>query len=346
MAEFPEEQLKKLNSSLHSLFSLEFESGEQAERTPCIDEIMNPEQQSTGLVTMDMPIRVHLSICLQKMPRHPTEMSDLIEFLQKKNLAVEKDFQAFRDEYTPNKAVYSYTRYGFIFQNLNAALRTANMMDLLPYSFVVRDICNELREMMNEQGAEQTLTVYGAQQTNLFELLQSIIACKTNSPIFTITFLSASRERDYALQFIQCGRLDDRLNFYSPLILYKITFRQEDVPFYFPIADISSRSRYPEEHEVLFSPGLMFRITNIETLVEKDMLIYQCEMTLDSAYKNNCEGLQALTDDESYPLVRFGKYLTDRSRFDEGKELYTRLQTITDNPKTRFFVKLCYAELR
>ena len=148
--------------------------------------------------------------------------------------------------------------------------------------------------------------------------------------------MSTSRRKETALGFLRTTGIDALLDFSSPVIIYKITAQQEDGHFYFPFADISSQSQHAEEQEVLFSPGSMFKVVKLETMIENDMVIFECEMIHEGRFKESQDGLEALLVTEKTPFIIFGKYLTDRGKFNEAIDLYIRLQSITDDPVTRF----------
>ena len=171
-----EEQTAEMKSTLHDMISFKLKL-KDVTPWPNINELRNPGQHSSGLLTIDTTTRFYLSLCLQKLPYHPTEMDYLIEFLQKKNLITERDIEILRKQYTPDQAIHFYSRYAFMYENLNGAFRTTNISQLLSFGFFYRDLCNQLREMMKEQETNESITVYRGQRTSMLEIIQLFVAC-------------------------------------------------------------------------------------------------------------------------------------------------------------------------
>ena len=304
-----------------------------------IEPLMNPIQRTCKPIDIDMVFCFYLYMCLQNAPSRASDINDLVELLETKHLALPKDVETFRNTYSPDQAIHVYTKDPFIYGSLNHALQTTNITHLLPFCCIVRDICNQLREIMAQEADNQSLTVLRGQRSSMFEIMQLFSAYHSRHTIMSAAFLSTSKDRECALNFISALGIHP-LDFYHPVVLFKITARKRDASPYFPFADISKISNHPEEEEVLFAPGQMFNIDHFDAFVEKDTTIFLCEMSLHDGYRKNCDQLTAIWNMEQHPFSLYGRLLIERGRLEEARTLYTRLQSACDDEEDKLYYRV------
>lgn len=304
-----------------------------------IESLMDPIQRTCRAIDIDMVFCFYLYMCLQNAPSRASDINDLVELLETKHLALPKDVERFRNTYSPDQALRVYSKDPFIYVSLNHALQTTNIAYLLPFCCIVRDICNQLREIMAQEADNQSLTVFRGQRSSMFEIIQLLSAYHSHHTIMSTAFLSTSKDRECALNFISALGIHP-LDIYHPVVLFKITARKRDASPYFPFADISKISNHPEEEEVLFAPGQMFKIDHFDAFVEKDTTIFLCEMSLHDGYRKNCDQLTATWNMDQHPFSLYGRLLIERGRIDEARTLYTRLQSACDDEEDKLYYRV------
>ena len=300
---------------------------------------MNPIQRSCKPIDMDMVFCFYLYMCLQNAPSRAADINDLVELLETKKLALPKQAETFRNTYSPDQAIHFYSKDPFIYGSLNQVLGMTNISHLLPFYCIVRDICNQLREIMAQEVDDQSLTVFRGQRSSMFEIMQLFSAYHSRHTIMSTAFLSTSKDRDRALQFIYALGIHP-LDFYHPVVLFKITARKRDSSSYFPFADISKISNHPEEEEVLFASGQMFNIDHFDAFVENDTTIFLCEMSPHDGYRRKCDQLTAIWNMDQHPFSLYGRLLIERGRIEEARTLYTRLQSACDDDEEKFYYRV------
>ncbi len=321
--------------------SIDFEYDEDSEED--IFQCVEPIERSCKPLDSNSSLRFFLLMCLRNVPPFPSDKTELMTLFETKDLAPPTTIENFRETYSPNKAILFYTRDAFIYENLNIALRTTNIRQLLPFRFIFQDICNQLRELMVQETDDQMLTVYRGQRSSFFEIADLFMAYYHRSSIMNTTFFSTSKDREYALAFLRTANADvNPFNIVLSLILFKITARKQDASPYFPFADISKMSNHHEEKEVLFAPGQMFNIDNFDVISEDGKIIFLFEMTLNNQSKKNRATPKSIWDTEQNLFLALGMHLTAYKRFDEAKELYNRLLSEYDDKDKKY---ACYQGL-
>src|SRR6202012_2648822 len=132
------------------------------------------------------------------------------------------------------------------------------------------------------------------------------------------SFISTSFNRDLALVFSRDTDHYERVLFeidaYPKLADEK------------PFADISTCSYFPEESEVLFMLGSIFRLSKI---YRNDNRIWIIDMTLsngnDHDLKPIFEHMKNQHSQDRTDLLSFGHVLRDMGKFDEAESYYRRL---------------------
>ena len=198
------------------------------------------------------------------------EMFDECRVYYRTNTATLQRIDEFQRNYNPNNAIREYTRDSFLYRIINRALRTQNMEIIRKFSPFISDLHAQLRQFHhNYFTSNEPLirSVYRGQYLSPNELNSLRAVWKSNNPIITLTtFGSTSLDPDIAIN-LGCWPSDSQIPCLFEIILtdkYNETqremyFRKHDV-----FATIASASVMPNEQEVLFSPGIHFRIKSIE----------------------------------------------------------------------------------
>ncbi|CAF1543832.1 unnamed protein product [Didymodactylos carnosus] len=176
-----------------------------------------------------------------------------------------KYIDEFDKTYSPNEAIWWYTRHCFLFEILNKALRIQDIDVLFKYRFFLTDLHNQIKQLHSEfvqsfstkniDNEQKTVTVYRGQGINVDELEN--LNNNLGGLLSFNNFLSTSTNPEVALMFLRT-----RSDLQSVLFEITADYRQDTKPF----CSIKEISNYNQEEEVLFSIGTIFRIESVDNI--------------------------------------------------------------------------------
>ncbi|CAF1514581.1 unnamed protein product, partial [Adineta steineri] len=223
----------------------------------------------------------------------------------------------FEQHYSPDQALWWYTRESFIYRLLNKALRMENIDLLFLFRFFIRDI---RRQLENNQFSS-SVRVYRGQSMSNDEL--QTIKDSIGGFISINSFFSTSIDRDQALSFLRSSAaLND-----CQKVLFQIDLDPRLVTTK-PFADITNFSYFPKERELLIMLGSVFRIVRI--CRDKDN-VWLIEIVLCS---DNDHDLKAIFEhmkneyddgDGETSLISFGLVLYEMGKIDHAEKYFHRL---------------------
>ncbi|CAF3411287.1 unnamed protein product [Rotaria socialis] len=242
----------------------------------------------------------------------------------------------FERDYASDFSLWWYTRETFLYHLLNTALRVQDIDLLFYFGFFIRDLEEQLRELRQNQYSSP-IHVYRAQLMSIEEL--NLLKDSKNKLISMNSFLSTTCDPRLARFYLGSSTNDDKFQ----RILFEINADplQDNIK---PFADISRRSVFKQEEEILLMPGSIFRLENISCDDDK---IWHIKMNLCS--DSECE-LQTIFshmtnqyDSTSTKLTLFGRVLIDMAQFDYAeKYLCRRLKQISSEHQDSY---KCYHAL-
>ncbi len=253
--------------------------------------------------------------CLLRMKPTLIEQNELVYVCKEQykgnphELSIINDFEK---NYTSYRAIRWYTRPSFLYRLLNKALRVLNINLIYLFRFFIRDLHRQLLEYQ----CSSSIRVYRGQLMTNDEL--QILKDSIGKFISINSFFSTSLNRDLALVFsrdsIHCQRVLFEIDAYPQL--------NSDKPF----ANISPYSYFPDESEVLFMLGSIFRLVNISCNDDRLWIIH---MTLSSGNDHDLkpifEHMKNQHSQDKTDLLSFGHVLRDMGKFDEAENFYRRL---------------------
>jgi tetratricopeptide (TPR) repeat protein len=276
--------------------------------------------------------------CLLRMKSNLTDKNELINLCRKiyenypNELNIIKEFE---ENYLPNQALWWYTRESFLYRLLNKALRIQNIDLLYLFRFFIRDIENQLKKYQ----CSSSIRVYRGQLMSIDELNQ--LQNSLGEYISINSFFSTTLNRQKALEFLN--------NYSFSNDLYKILFEidaNSQLDHLKSFANITSISYYPNEQEILFMLGSIFRIINIKQ--DKNGL-WTIQMILSN---HNDENLKILFDNikneysginQETSLLSFGNLLHQMGKYDLAEKYFHRL--LNDLPNDHQDISRCYHAL-
>jgi tetratricopeptide (TPR) repeat protein len=254
--------------------------------------------------------------CLQTMKSTSKEIDEFVQFCRdhndcKDNETYLKLLEEFRKEYSSDKSLWWYTRDSFVYRMLNKALREQNIDVLFAFRFLIRDLAQQLR-------ANQLLasgSVYRGQSLSKYELNR--LKESSGKLISINSFLSTTLYREVATIFL---RREPDLE----QVLFKIDF-DPMIDGVKPFADITLISDFPQEGEMLFMLGSIFRIDGVH---EGEDGIWTIQLNLcgdnDQDLKPIFQYLRQESNRCELDLLAFGNVLHDMCEFEQAKIYYNR----------------------
>ncbi|CAF4799910.1 unnamed protein product [Rotaria socialis] len=167
--------------------------------------------------------------------------------------------------YESMKAISWYTKDSFLYRQLNAAFRRANILTIWKFRFIIQDIYRQLEILHTEQSknakaiSHNIYRLYRGQRMTLNEFKQ--IKDGVGHLMAINSFLSTTKYRNLAE--IWAGDGEDRQKLES--VIFEIIIDESefgDISVVF--ADITAESIFEEEREVLLAMGATLRIESVE----------------------------------------------------------------------------------
>ncbi|CAF1686918.1 unnamed protein product, partial [Adineta ricciae] len=224
----------------------------------------------------------------------------------------------FEHNYSPDNAIWWYTRESFLFRLLNKALRVQNIDLLFLFRFFILDI----RQQLVQYQCLSSMHIYRGQLMSNEEL--QILKNSIGQLVSMNSFLSASTNRDVALFYLS--------DFIPTDDLQKVLLDIDADPLLvdnIPFANIMPHSYFPSEEEVLIMLGSIFRLIDI---YYDENQVYNVRLTLcsnnDSSVQTIIENIREESEKNNKGmtnLLSFGSVLRTMGKFCEAKRYYHRL---------------------
>ncbi|CAF1195107.1 unnamed protein product [Adineta steineri] len=217
--------------------------------------ISDTEKSTTGIIGQFAFFQLLLD-CLLQLQSNENDRNELISYCEKECKGNQNELNhlhKFQSGYSPDNALWWYTRESFFYKTLNAALRKQNIHMIYLYRSFIIDIQNQLQ---NHQ-CQCATRVYRCQLISIDEL--NYLKNSVGQYVSVNSFLSTS-----SLKEISNFYLGDtsRRSIDFEKVLFEIDADPKVVTTK-PFADISQFSDFIDESEVLFMPGSIFRLNSV-----------------------------------------------------------------------------------
>ncbi|CAF1280329.1 unnamed protein product [Adineta steineri] len=259
-------------------------------------------------------------ICLPSNNQAKQEMIDTCRNYYRGNEIELKLINEFEKCYSREECIRWYTKETFVYKMINKALRTEDIQQLHTFRFYISDLSSTLarqHKKLEESHEEIITTVYRGAQLTIIELEQFRL---NESKLISINgYLSTSRLRSIALHFTtnDLKRLD------TLPVLFQIEC-QTDQSNSSIFADISQFSDFPDEQEVLFDLGTVFKV---ETVSKEDNLWKICLNVTDDGReiaKQYIEETRKEMEGDSVVLL-FGRLMTRMGHYKSAETYFLQL---------------------
>lgn len=200
--------------------------------------------------------------CLKAASCRTHAKRDMVEncrMFYRHNLAQLATIDDFEKEYCSTDAISWYTKHSFIYKLINSALRAQNVDILCLFSFFIRDLQKQLAHTYSslvETHRNDVFKVYRGMRISSSELNQ--LRHNADALVTTTSYMSTSKIREVATLFATKSVVENL----EP-VLFEITIDLSTVGKAC-FADVSAFSCFPEEEEVLFNFGSVFRIHSVD----------------------------------------------------------------------------------
>jgi tetratricopeptide (TPR) repeat protein len=264
-----------------------------------------------------------------------TELINLCKKIYENNSHEFKLIREFEENYSPNQALWWYTRESFLYRLLNKALRIRNIDLLYLFRFFIRDIENQLKQSQ----CLSSTRVYRGQLMSSDELIE--LKNALGEYISINSFFSTSLNRTKAIQFLNSYSFSNDLH----KVLFEIDAnpRLENLK---PFANITSISYYSNEQEILFMLGSIFRLMNIKQdpsgvwIIQTILSDHNDEnfKILFNNIKNEYSGIN-----EETSLISLGNILHQMGKYDLAEKYFH--QALRHLPNDHQDISRCYHAL-
>jgi len=280
-----------------------------------VPSIHGKTSQSKASFVLQLAYSQLLSNILLRSKPIQTDRSELISLCEHIYQNSESELQIiheFQETYSSHKILWWYTRLNCFDRILNQALRTQDINTIFLFQFFIHDLHQKILECQ----CQNPIRTYRSQlmiDDEINSLKESI-----GSFISIHTFFSTIVDRDRALDSLNTS--DQSNGFHR--VFFEIDADPEVVTTK-PFADITRYSAFPQEREVLFSIGSIFRITDVQ---QRDDQVWIIQITLcgddDTDLQPLFEEIEknyGRYDDEA-AFVSFSRVLRAMKRIDEAEK--------------------------
>ena len=248
--------------------------------------------------------------CLLRLPSVDEDKNELIEKLKQQyhgNRIELHSINDFETKYQANQVLQWYTKECFFYKTLNAVLRTED----IHFIFLYRSFIFDIQQQLQANQINKILTVYRAQIISKNEL--EILEKSVGEFISINSFFSTTSDASTALRFSNLSKTTEM----TAKILVKIE-ANPNVAKTKPFANISQFSDFPNEEEILFMIGSIFKLNKVSFDDRNQFTII--EMTLcsdeDNQLKHVLTHIKQQNGDGETDLRILAKILSDMGKFD------------------------------
>jgi len=256
--------------------------------------------------------------CLLRLKSTQTDKNELIHICKdqyNKNSDELSNIREFEKDYSRDKVLRWYTRESFFYKTLNAALRAQNIHVIFLFRAYIYDIYCQLQRYQSNK----LLRVYRSQTISNDEL--KTLQKSLGQFISVNSFFSTSTDYEKALSFLIMSEGSDDLR----RVLFRIDADPKIVTTK-PFADIRKYSAYPDEAEVIFMLGSIFRLQSIDYNDDNDVWIIQMSLCSDEEHdlKQVLMHMKQQTGEGETDLRQLGKMLQEMGKVELAEKYFKR----------------------
>ncbi|UJR19413.1 hypothetical protein I4U23_022543 [Adineta vaga] len=294
------------------------------EENPLISVISSTSDNLESRNATFMWFQLFIEVLL-RMHHKTTDRKELINICKKtyiNDTEVLKIIDEFEKNYSADQSVWWYTRDTCFYRMLNKALRNQDFDMLFIFRSFITNIAKQIQEGYEEfirtNGSRNLIFVYRGQMISMNEL--ELMKNNIDGFLSMNSFLSTSRDRAVAVQF---ARMCQGRNRMRP-ILFEIEINPKLRTKAF--ADISKKSDFQSEHEVLIMLGALFCIKKVTEDPKDKVWVVRASLASDDDYhlKELFAHMKSKIGDDTN-LDTLGKLLLRMDENEQARKCYQRL---------------------
>ncbi|CAF3364952.1 unnamed protein product, partial [Rotaria sp. Silwood2] len=160
----------------------------------------------------------------------------------------------------PNLAIHWYTKASFVNKMINKAMRTEDINQLYTFRFYIADLCANISRLHEEQkNGKFNIELYRGLRLSIDEI--NNLKENVGNAISLNGFLSASKSLKVARRFAHGS--SSRRNTEPVIMIFSVKAKDKLKSIKFADLLDENLSAFPEEEEVLFDLGSVFRIESV-----------------------------------------------------------------------------------
>lgn len=231
-------------------------------------------------LTKDSSLFLAYLLVLDGIP-HTSTKEDMIRVCRAyyaENTVEYENIAEFEAKYTEDQAVTWYTRSTFVYKMLKKVLRLFDLDKLYAFGFYIRDLQKQLEKW--HRIPLKPFFVYRGLTMSLLNIAQ--LQANVGNLVAPNGFLSTSRTKEIAIKYARKqGILEKDDKFCNVLLEIEIG---TDVSPSCIFADIVHVSAFPDEREILFSIGTIFRVNEVSSSSEMGTYVIKMKAANNKEY--------------------------------------------------------------
>jgi len=260
-----------------------------------------------------------------RMHHKSSDRKELIDICRKsyaENYKQLNIIDEFEKDYSPEKAIWWYTRDSCFYRMMNKALRVQDFDMLFSFRFFITDIAKQIKygyeNFIRTNGNRHVIRVYRGQIISIEEL--ELMKNNIGEFLSMNSFLSTSRNRLTAINFARISRKRDNMR--SILFEIEINPRLRTKAF----ADANQTSYFNDEDEVLIMLGALFCIEKVFEDKEDRIWIVRVSLASEDDYhlKEIFSHMKGKIGDDTN-LDSLGKLLLRMDENERARNCYRRM---------------------
>jgi tetratricopeptide (TPR) repeat protein len=235
-----------------------------------------------------------------------------------------KRIDQFAQNCTPENILYWYTENSPVYQLVNRAFRTRSIDLICKFRYFTILLHRKLKDLQMKQQEQKFGTLYRAQKIkkNDLENLKSNIG----GLISMNTIMSTTRNLSVANSFLTPNEHVEANEFST---LFEINVENETKAICYSFADISDFSQFPDDEEVLFFAGAVFRVDSVKC---NEQSIWIIKLTLNNQLGEQLQQIISLLNF----VPAFGTIFSELTKKTDDYNLINRYHRLLTNRNILF----------
>ena len=290
---------------------------------PCIKSFSSDDNNSiiqnlskNGLAFIRFQLIIEILLRMNTDQQAKKVMVEECRRYYRSNIEEQKIITEFENKFRAQDAIWWYTRPCFVFHLLNRALGSQNVDYMFAFRYITKEIHQQLSELFHGQSRPLSMTVYRGKIIPL-----SIVRMMYDAVGGLISmngFLLTNEQRE--ISQIYCGQDNSILSNYAR-VLFTMDVGNNIATK--PYAYIRNYSAIPDEDEVLFSVGTVWRVISVNEDVQSG--VWNIKLKLSIEDNSRCIELRDYLEKQLGSTASFatlGNFLYELGEYQHAEGFY------------------------